>query len=320
MIKPVVSIIVPVYNVEPYILECLESVGNQTIQQLLECIIVDDCGMDNSASIAKQYISTYQGKVTFHFVQRERNGGLSAARNSGVRAAKGKYLYFLDSDDYLIPTALETLVSLVEKYGEVDLLPALYITGKGHQMEQFGLSSFPEFSDNQHQIKRALLDYDCIPVTAANRLVRRKMFLDNNLWFKEGIIHEDNYWTFFLAKCVKKMAFCAQKIYFYRETPGSITKSKNLVKEAFAFKTLLSDFIDNIDKFEEGAQKKYIFLHTLVMLNNGFYGNGEDKNFLLQKFLKHCSLIERIPLFIVYHTSGLVHNKGINLIQRIFLM
>lgn len=314
-----VSIIIPAYNVEPYIEECLQSVADQTMTEGVECIIVDDCGPDNSASIAKQFINAYQGNVKFRFIQREKNGGLSAARNTGIEAATGEYVYFLDSDDYLIPTAIETLTSLADKHGGVDLLPALYITNQGHHMNQFGSHSFPEFSDSQHLIKRALLDYDRIPVTAANRLVRRELIIDNGLWFKEGIIHEDNYWTFFLAKHVKRMAFCPEKLYFYRETPGSITKSKNIEKEVLAFTTMIHDFSANIDGFERGAQKRYIFLHFLSL--NRYKDKIDIKEWksMLRAFLYECSFIEKIIFPLAMTSNGVMRQKSVNLLQRLFL-
>lgn len=107
-----ISIIIPVYNVELYVEECLQSVANQTMTEGIECIIVDDRGQDNSAAIAKQYIDSYKGDIRFTFIQREKNGGLSAARNTGIEAATGEYVYFLDSDDYLVPSAIETLISI----------------------------------------------------------------------------------------------------------------------------------------------------------------------------------------------------------------
>lgn len=317
--KPVVSIIIPVYNVEPYIEECLDSVKNQTVPDKIECIVVDDCGTDKSASIAQRIIEEYQGSVTFRFIKREKNGGLSAARNSGLKVASGKYVYFLDSDDYLIPTAIETLMALADKYGEVDLLPALYLTSGNRDMSQFNQSSFPEYSENLRLIKRSLLDYDCIPVTAANRLIRRELILENNLWFKEGIIHEDNYWTFFLTKHVKRMAFCSQPLYFYRETPGSITKAKNISKETFAFQTMVGDFLENIDAVEVGAQKRFIFLHLLIMLNHGYFNDAVDKEKTLAHFLRKCSWLERMFLFLAFKAKGIVRNKSINLVQRLFL-
>lgn len=317
--KTRISIIIPVYNVEQYVEECLKSVANQTMTEGIECIIVDDCGPDNSAAIAKQFIDSYKGDIRFTFIQRENNGGLSAARNTGIEAATGEYVYFLDSDDYLVPSAIETLISIADRNGGVDLLPALYITNAGHHMNQFGGHSFPEFSDNQKIIKCALLDYDRIPVTAANRLIRRQLIIDNALWFKEGIIHEDNYWTFFLAKHVKRMAFCPRKLYFYRETPGSITKSKNTEKEVLAFKTMVRDFTANIDDFERGAQKRYIFLHILLLDRYKDYIDTQEWKDMLRAFLHSCSLAERIVFGLTMTSKGYVRQKSINLLQKLFL-
>ena len=314
-----ISIIVPIYNVEEYLEECLQSVAAQTQTDGLECILVDDCGQDNSATIAKRFIDSYQGDIRFTFIQREKNGGLSAARNTGIEAATGEYVYFLDSDDYLVPSAIETLISIADRNGGVDLLPALYITNAGHHMNQFGGHSFPEFSDNQKIIKCALLDYDRIPVTAANRLIRRQLIIDNALWFKEGIIHEDNYWTFFLAKHVKRMAFCPRKLYFYRETPGSITKSKNTENEVLAFKTMVRDFTVNIDDFERGAQKRYIFLHILLLDRYKDYIDTQEWKDMLRAFLHSCSLAERIVFGLTMTSKGYVRQKSINLLQKLFL-
>ena len=93
------SIIIPVYHVAPYIEDCLRSVMRQTYQGAMECLIVDDCGTDDSMAIAERTIATYEGPIVFQVLHHERNRGLSAARNTGTLAAKGDYLYYLDSDD-----------------------------------------------------------------------------------------------------------------------------------------------------------------------------------------------------------------------------
>lgn len=314
-----VSVIIPVYNVEKYIIECLQSVANQTVADKIECLIVDDCGPDNSFIITQNWITQYnsdviENKVIFKLIQREKNGGLSAARNTGVKAATGEYLYFLDSDDYLIPTAIETLISLADKHGGVDLLPALYITD-GHKMKQFGAHSFPEFSDDRKLIKRALLDYDRIPVTAANRLVRCEFFLEHNLWFKEGIIHEDNYWTFYLAKHVQRMAFTPEKIYYYRTTEGSITKAPNREKETIAFTTFIRDFSANIDSFAKGAQKRLILYNLITLLNSKYYKGEEERKELIEAFANKNNIIERFLLRLFINTWN---NKVLHILERIY--
>lgn len=320
---PRVSIIIPVYNVEPYIEECLHSVYEQTTDTEIECLIVDDKGKDNSIHIAETFVATHndKAKTKFKIIYRDTNGGLSAARNTGVKAAKGDYLYFLDSDDTIVPQCIDTLIHLADKYGGVDLLPALYIR-ENNDMEQFGCHSFPEFSDDRSLIKRSLLDYDKIPVTAANRLIRRELITENNLFFKEGIIHEDNYWSFFLAKYVKRMAFCAEKLYYYRETPGSITKEPNIEKESYAFSTIIKDCCDNIDDYEKGAQKRFILLHLLTMYANKYYHSIEDFGKLKHYFSNHNSLIEKLLLYIIFHVNldSLTYRKAVNLIQRLYLL
>lgn len=320
---PRVSIIIPVYNVEPYIEECLHSVYEQTTDTEIECLIVDDKGNDNSIHIAETFVATHndKAKTKFKIIYRDTNGGLSAARNTGIKAAKGDYLYFLDSDDTIVPQCIETLIHLADKHGGVDLLPALYIR-ENNDMEQFGCHSFPEFSDDRSLIKRSLLDYDKIPVTAANRLIRRELITENNLFFKESIIHEDNYWSFFLAKYVKRMAFCAEKLYYYRETPGSITKEPNIEKESYAFSTIIKDCCDNIDDYEKGAQKRFILLHLLTMYANKYYHSIEDFGKLKHYFSYHNSLIEKLLLYIIFHVKqdSLTYRKAVNLIQRHYLL
>lgn len=318
-----VSVIVPVYNVEAYIEECLTSIANQTAGGDIECIIVDDKGTDRSIYIAEQFIESNKGntEVDFKIIYRESNGGLSAARNTGIKAAIGEYLYFLDSDDTIVPQCIERLLDLADKYGGVDLLPALYIR-ENDEMSQFGKHSFPEFSDDRELIKRSLLDYDKIPVTAANRLVRRELILENKLFFKEGIIHEDNYWTFFLAKYVQRMAFCAEKLYYYRVTPGSITKKTNIEKESYAFRIIIKDCCDNIDNVENGAQKRFILLHILTMYTNKYYHTVNDFEVLKRYFSPHNSFIERLLLYVLFlaRQDGLIYRKAVNLIQRLYLL
>lgn len=317
---PRVSIIVPVYNVEPYIKECLQSVAEQTIAEKIECLVVDDRGTDNSIAIAEKFLYDYSGPVEFRIITREKNGGLSAARNSGIREAKGEYLYFLDSDDYIIPSAMELLLDLADSHNGVDLISALYQTDDG-RMDHFSSDAFPEFSDNQSEIKRALLDYDRIPVTAANRLISRSLIIDNDLYFKEGIIHEDNYWTFFLAKHVKTMGLLDNMIYYYRSTPGSIMTAKNTAKETLAFKTIIEDCTANIDSFEVGAQKKVIFLYLLMATKNKYYDGVKERNCLIEQFLLKNTLIERLILSAIFKCNygKNINIKLINLIQKLYL-
>lgn len=312
-----ISIIIPIYNVEPYIGECLQSVVNQTMTNGVECILVDDCGSDNSVAIAESFVKSYEGNIKFSIIHHEKNSGLSAARNTGIKVAKGEYLYFLDSDDTIMPNCIETLNAIKNKY-DTDLIQAAYLDTYPSVPK---MNTTEEYTKDKKLIKRTLLDYDKNPVMAQNRLVRRSLIIDNNLWFKDGIIHEDNHWTFFLAKHVKTMAFTPEKLYFYRETPGSITNKKNIQKESHAFNTMIRDFCNNIDDFEIGVQKKWIFLHLLMLKNNKYYNSKQEMEFFINYFAKKNTLIEKtILLLCMYYNWGdKINSRLINLLQKIYL-
>lgn len=313
-----ISVIIPIYNVKDYVLDCLHSVANQTKKNGVECILVDDRGTDNSMEIAEKFVSSYNGMIDFRIYHHDKNKGLSAARNSGIREAKGKYLYFLDSDDIIYPNCLNIMFDSAEKY-DADLVQGSYDSDVPY-MEQFSKHSLPLFSDNHPFIKRTLLNYDVNPVMAQNRLVKKNIIVDNNLFFKEGIIHEDNYWTFFLAKHINRMAICKDKVYNYRLTPGSITNKVNVEKETFAFKTMITDFCNNIDRFEKGAQKRDIFCLLLNAINSHYYKDNNERTQLISCFQKQNGLFINCLLTFVFKVkiNTFVCNKSINLLMKIF--
>lgn len=312
-----ISVIVPIYNVENYILECLQSVAAQNKTKDVECILVDDCGTDNSVKVAKQFISAYKGDISFALLHHPENRGLSAARNTGIKNARGKYLFFLDSDDMIKPICLNTLFELSEKY-HADMVQGSYESDLA-SMKHFENCRLPEFSDDKSFVKRTLLNYDVNPVMAQNRLVRRQLVVDNNLWFKEGIIHEDLYWSFFLAKVVERICFCKQKTYFYRSTPGSITNKVNIEKETLAFHTIIEDFCLHIDSFERNAQKGIIYCILLNVISARLYRNESDRSHLIDclKSKENYVLQILISLIFNFHDSWF-RSKLVNLLMRIY--
>lgn len=313
-----ISIIVPIYNVEHYIEQCLISVAQQSMTEGVECILVNDCGGDNSIKIAETFIERYSGNVKFSIIHHEKNKGLSAARNSGIRVAKGKYLLFLDSDDFLLPHCLSYLFKAATE-NNAELVQGGY-SSDSEYLKNLSAIQHPSFTDDRKYIMKTLLNYDVNPVMAQNRLVEKRLIVNNGIWFKEGIIHEDTYWTFFLAKHVKRMAFCLKETYFYRVTPGSITQHVNKEKETKAFFTLINDFTDNIDNFEKGAQKRYVFLNLLVMKKNGFIDSSKGFHDLVKKFLRKCSLLEAFLILISLNSKGFMHVKVVNLLQKLFIL
>lgn len=313
------SIIIPVYNVQPYIEACLWSVANQTMNEGVECILVDDCGTDDSMQVAETFVSNYQGDIVFSVLHHEHNRGLSAARNTGVMAAKGEYVYFLDSDDEITPNCMEVLWRLMEEHRDLDMVQGSYVAESAY-MQMFEQPKFPEYSEDRQLIKRSLLDYNIIPVMAQNRLVRRALLLDNKIFFREGIIHEDDHWAFFLAKHVRTMAYSRQKTYIYRITPGSITNNINKEKEIHSYQTMIREFCANVDSEQRGAQRLCIYLLMDIMLRLKYYHSAEDRDGLFLQFYSVCNPVERLCLKKWYYVpvSSSQYNFWGRILQHLF--
>lgn len=234
--KMLVSVIIPIYKVEPYIGRCVKSVLDQTYRQL-EVILVDDCTPDQSVQIAKDLImrSEKSSDIVLKYLKHEHNRGLSAARNTGMDAASGEYIYFLDSDDEITPDCIETLVDATNE-GSVDVVcGALELCGA---VERFSIAlSFYDalYMGNAHVINAFVKDR--IPIAAWNKLLRREILISEKLYFKEGLIYEDNLWTFELAHCTNSIRTLTKKTYHYWIRPSSImTSTHNIQKYGYLLK------------------------------------------------------------------------------------
>lgn len=215
-----VSLIIPVYKVEDYIIDCLSSVYAQTYDKI-EVIIVDDCSPDNSLAIASELIKDLESRYIVRIVKHVENKGLSAARNSGVQVATGEYLYFLDSDDELSPHCMEILSkSINEADNAIDFIVAGF-TVEGADVK-FSIQSAPYLA-SQSEIISDFFQYKW-PMMACNKLINRRLFIDNDLWFEEGLLHEDELFSFKLACVSNRMVAVCEETYIYKiRTVGSIT-------------------------------------------------------------------------------------------------
>lgn len=229
-----ISIIIPVYNVEKYVRECLDSIISQTKTEGVECIIVDDCGSDKSMTIVNDIVTNYEGKISFIILYQEENKGLSAARNKGIKVASGDYICFIDSDDkFSNNDSLKLFWDLVMKHKDVDVVQGnSYI----EEINDFDVkkSRFPEFTSDSHWVSHAFSSL-MMPESSWNKLVKRQLLINNSLYFKEGWIQEDTLWTYELHSYVKSVAFCFIPTYFYRYNSSGIMHGSGNVREAEAF-------------------------------------------------------------------------------------
>ncbi len=233
-----VSIIIPVYNVSQYIERCLLSVIKQTYKDI-EILLVDDASPDDSILKARKIMDQYP-KYDISIITHEKNKGLSAARNSGVRASSGDYLFFLDSDDAIPNDAIKLLTDKVIQHhvdlvvGGIEIIgasskkfPSLKLSGEKVWFNPDVLNSF---------LRKEWYEMAC------NKLIKRDLFFQKGCWFQEGIVHEDNLWSFQIAQCCHSMVVCKQSTYFYYIQPQSITQKKterNFDSLCFVIKKML---------------------------------------------------------------------------------
>lgn len=228
MDKISVSIIVPIYNVDKYLAECLDSLQRQTLDNI-EIIMVNDGSTDKSRDIAASYAALNEN---FYLINRE-NGGLSAARNSGLEVARGEYVYFLDSDDFLADDAIEKLYKKAKTDNLDQLRFAAYTFEDGaknylwtRDTAKGGYKYLGDYSGVYKGLdfyQKTLDNNDYYP-SCCLIFTKRSVIEENHLRFYEGILHEDNLFNFQLTTLCDKVALLHEPLYYRRFRTGSITQ------------------------------------------------------------------------------------------------
>lgn len=244
-----ISVVIPVYNVESYIAPCLQSVMDQTYNGSIECLLVDDCGNDNSMSVVEDMLSKYQGPIDFKVLYHEHNRGLSAARNTGTEAASGEYVYFLDSDDAISPDCLDLMAKVVSDHPEVEVVQGAIESIPYKKYYDLELYKTPCFVDDNDWVRFSAYKYgERLPVNAFNKLLKKSILEENALTFKEGILNEDVLWSFFLYKRVRFWAVIGEKTYLHYYRQNSIMDTLSDQKRASNMGVVLSEELKTIDK------------------------------------------------------------------------
>lgn len=214
---PLISIIVPAYNVEKYIKTCLDSLINQTYSNF-EIIVINDGSTDQTEKILNEYESNPKIRI---FSQK--NGGLSAARNQGLNLANGELVCFIDSDDSVKSDYLEKLAAPFFEDSNID------ITVCGYQ-EKFENSEINHVLKSQkitgaQATKDLLIKQQDFNILAWNKLYRKKLFSNNHIEYPAGQIHEDNLTTYKLFSHAQKVFYISDVLYIYQRTHSEITKN-----------------------------------------------------------------------------------------------
>lgn len=271
MNKPSISIIIPIYNVEPYVEACIRSVMFQTYDGDIECIIIDDCGTDQSMAIVEKLISVYNGPISFIIIHHKINRGLSVARNTGIEAASGDYLLFLDSDDELVDDCIEKLTNPL-KTERYDI-----IVGNTRRVDADNNTIY--WADCLKIPDNTILRGGTILQTFEDRKwmisVWNKLYLTgfirrHKLYFLEGIIYEDVLWSF-KAACLSSSLFSVNQItYIYKDRIDSIINASNVEKRIYSYIEIiieLKKFVKEIDLYDEAIHELIQkFLHKALQL------------------------------------------------------
>lgn len=276
MQKPSVSIILPVYRVEKYIRECLDSIIVQNYTGDMECVIVDDCGGDLSMSIVEDYVAQYHGPIRFKILHHDQNRGLSAARNTGVNEAEGEFLLFVDSDDELTPTALSSLTAPLAKEYFDFVIGDYRVTGTDDIYPQLILDDGCTLKNEE--VFRSFLQGKWY-VMAVNKLVNRHFLQENRLYFLEGVIHEDELWSFELALKAQSMYTTKTCSYVYKIREGSITTSagkKRSFESSVKIREKIYDKMKEYNIQNTSDLNNYLQFHDLDLLMKAKkeFGNG----------------------------------------------
>ena len=285
-----VSVIIPVYNTEEYIDECLNSVRNQTLKDI-EIICVNDGSTDGSLAVLEKYAKEDKRIKIIN----QKNQGVSVARNNGIANAQGEYIMFLDSDDYLVPYACEKEYKLAVK-NKADVVGFEFrIFKDGKTFDLFSIdydsSKINIYTRKENENPFLALRFNCNNVNS--KIWRRSFINENNLSFKEGLcIGEDTLFAMLSALKLYKFVKDENEIYVYRTARdgSAVTTLRKNVKEMLNnCSILLKELADNRDEFSfEGSDEWLLlvmifFVHYAVHNN---FDNSTDNDFYLQRIFK----------------------------------
>lgn len=244
---PILSVIVPVYNTERYVEKCLESIAKQTMKDL-EIIIVNDGSEDNSETVIKQWIEKNNRTISIKYIKKK-NGGLSDARNYGVREAEGKYISFVDSDDYIDKDLYENLKQYMEENIDLIKFKMKTVNEQGEIIEKLDGPIFEECTGEE--AFEELCSFEKYIDPACIYLYKREFFIKNKFQYELGTYHEDFGLTPLIMINAKNFISVKEYGYNYLQSNNSITRNENNEKNVKKANDILKHYDNMINKIEK---------------------------------------------------------------------
>lgn len=287
-----VSIILPIYNVELYLRKCIDSIINQS-EEDIEIICIDDCSTDHSAEIMEEYAKRDRRIV---FLRNDKNLGLSATRNIGIGHAKGNYIQFVDSDDYIDPETCELLYSYAEeKQADVVYFNMQFLNDEENRLirEKQNNGAYPGVYTGIELFQKYMEDNVAKP-EAVRHFINREFLINSEIKFYEGITHEDMLFSFQISVKARKVCDLNKELYVYRQRTNSISWGQK-EKRASCLLVCLINIINTwlIHDFtaeENRAIAKYVRDLYALYLRSKVYRNeteiwGNEKEKLIQQII-----------------------------------
>ncbi len=322
--RPLVSVIVPIYNVERYVEKCVDSILAQTYSNL-EVLLVNDGSTDDS----RQKIAQYERESRCMILDKP-NGGASSARNAGLDNATGEYVYFVDSDDYIVPDAVESLVQKMQET-EADFCCYRIVFYSDDHTKISGKNFRHDILIGQEAImKDAFLNKD-IKTTPWSKFFSAEFLKCNSLRFKDGIINEDSLFTVLCAIYAHKVAFLDKPLYYAYQRPDSISRKikRENITSYFNISTEIRNRLEQLAIF--GKYRDYFYasftkqlLYTLIQCGyrsatytdfKALYENLKDSDYRNKKHGNNIRLAGR-SYFLLYKLS--LHPKLFFTLTKIF--
>ncbi|WP_455596876.1 glycosyltransferase family 2 protein [Cloacibacillus porcorum] len=219
------SIIIPAYNVELYIRECLDSIFNELWsdnEYLVEVIVVNDGSIDNTEEI----LNTYSIKNNFTLINNQESSGVSCARNSGIRVANGKFLMFIDSDDYLVSGSLGNLLAFLANNDDADIVEYdfyEFISANKRIIDR--RENPPIIRASGQDFYASWANKSVFRHLVWTKIVSKDLVMENKLFFYENTMHEDEEWTPKIFAYAKTVIYLPLHVYVYRIREGSLTST-----------------------------------------------------------------------------------------------
>lgn len=285
------SIIIPVYNTEKYLSKCIDScLSNEADKNLYELIIIDDGSTDSSLSIAKDYEKQFPN-IRVYTQKNQRQG---AARNNGLTKAKGEYIWFIDSDDWISDKAVDFVLKQIKKH-QLDLLrfdsidffekteaykkrPCLHVAGElynGHQL----------LVENEFSV--------CVPFY----IFKKDFFHRNNLKFEAGMFYEDNEFMLKVLENTSSFMYVKEALYYVNKTDNSSTRSQDLSRNFDLIKVIRSH-IEYVESKKLKDELVKVFSISIVRcINKGLLATAESRD-IFNQFIQRIQEIDNIEYYI----------------------